>query len=292
MNKNNLIDIVSVSKNFGDTKALDSVSFSIPENSVLGLLGPNGSGKSTLLRIVSGLIKEWEGDILFENKSTKINSKYLLNKCGFLIENPTFYEHLTAHQNLTILSRLTDNNPSKINRVLSDVDLDDTANIKVSNFSYGMKQRLGIGQAILHDPDILFLDEPSNGLDPLGIKEMNKTISNLHSRGKTIIVSTHILQDVEELCSDIIILKDGQLILNTPINKLLTESKIISIKAENIKVLENYIKTLKNCQLVNCERNKITIQADFNIDTLIKNLPEEISITSITKDPDLSKYFK
>tara|TARA_Y100000591_G_scaffold185492_2_gene160078 strand:- start:3229 stop:4107 length:879 start_codon:yes stop_codon:yes gene_type:complete len=292
MNKNNLIDIVSVSKNFGDTKALDSVSFSIPENSVLGLLGPNGSGKSTLLRIVSGLIKEWEGDILFENKSTKINSKYLLNKCGFLIENPTFYEHLTAHQNLTILSRLTDNNPSKINRVLSDVDLDDTANIKVSNFSYGMKQRLGIGQAILHDPDILFLDEPSNGLDPLGIKEMNKTISNLHSRGKTIIVSTHILQDVEELCSDIIILKDGQLILNTPIDKLLTESKIISIKAENIKVLENYIKTLKNCQLVNCERNKITIQADFNIDTLIKNLPEEISITSITKDPDLSKYFK
>ena len=292
MNKNNLIDIVSVSKNFGDTKALDSVSFSIPENSVLGLLGPNGSGKSTLLRIVSGLIKEWEGDILFENKSTKINSKYLLNKCGFLIENPTFYEHLTAHQNLTILSRLTDNNPSKINRVLSDVDLDDTANIKVSNFSYGMKQRLGIGQAILHDPDILFLDEPSNGLDPLGIKEMNKTISNLHSRGKTIIVSTHILQDVEELCSDIIILKDGQLILNTPIDKLLTESKIISIKAENIKVLENYIKTLKNCQLVNCEKNKITIQADFNIDTLIKNLPEEISITSITKDPDLSKYFK
>ena len=292
MNKNNLIDIVSVSKNFGNTKALDSVSFSIPENAVLGLLGPNGSGKSTLLRIISGLIKEWQGDILFENKSTKTNPQYLLNKCGFLIENPTFYEHLTAHQNLTILSRLTNNNPSKINKVLSDVDLDDTANIKVSNFSYGMKQRLGIGQAILHDPDILFLDEPSNGLDPLGIKEMNKTISNLHSKGKTIIVSTHILQDVEELCSDIIILKDGQLILNTPIDKLLTESKIISIKAENIKVLENYIKTLKNCQLVNCERNKITMQADFNIDTLIKKLPEEISITSITKDPDLSKYFK
>ena len=155
-----------------------------------------------------------------------------------------------------------------------------------------MKQRLGIGQAILHDPDILFLDEPSNGLDPLGIKEMNKTISNLHSRGKTIIVSTHILQDVEELCSDIIILKDGQLILNTPIDKLLTESKIISIKAENIKVLENYIKTLKNCQLVNCERNKITMQSDFNIDTLIKKLPKEISITSITKDPNLSEYFK
>jgi len=292
MNKNNLIDIISVSKNFGNTKALDSVSFSIPENAVLGLLGPNGSGKSTLLRIISGLIKEWQGDILFENKSTKTNPKYLLNKCGFLIENPTFYEHLTAHQNLTILSRLTNNNPSKINKVLSDVDLDDTANIKVSNFSYGMKQRLGIGQAILHDPDILFLDEPSNGLDPLGIKEMNKTIRNLHSKGKTIIVSTHILQDVEELCSDIIILKDGQLILNTPIDKLLTESKIISIKAENIKVLESYIKTLKNCQLVNRERNKITMQADFNIDTLIKKLPEEISITSITKDPDLSKYFK
>ena len=292
MNKNNLIDIVSVSKNFGKTKALNNLSFSIPENSVLGLLGPNGSGKSTLLRILSGLIKKWEGDIFFRNNSIKIYPRQLLFKCGFLIENPTFYEYLTASQNLKILSRLTKNNSSKISEVLSDVDLDDAANIKVRKFSYGMKQRLGIAQAILHDPDILFLDEPSNGLDPLGIKEMNKTISNLHSRGKTIVVSTHIMQDVEELCSDIIVLKEGNLILNTSMDRLITESKSISIKTENIKFLESHLNTLENCQLIYSEKNKITVQTDLSVGELVKELPKEILITSITKDPDLSEFFK
>ncbi len=292
MNKNNLIDIISVSKNFGKTKALNNLSFSIPENSVLGLLGPNGSGKSTLLRIISGLIKKWEGDIFFRNNSIKIYPRQLLFKCGFLIENPTFYEYLTASQNLTILSRLTKNNSSKISEVLSDVDLGDAANIKVRKFSYGMKQRLGIAQAILHDPDILFLDEPSNGLDPLGIKEMNKTISNLHSRGKTIVISTHIMQDVEELCSNIIVLKEGNLILNTSMDRLITESKSISIKTKNIKFLENHLKTLENCQLIYSEKNKITVQTDLSVGELTKELPKEISITSITKDPDLSEFFK
>ena len=291
MNKNNLIDIVSVSKNFGKTKALNNLSFSIPENSVLGLLGPNGSGKSTLLRIISGLIKKWEGDIFFRNNSIKIYPRQLLFKCGFLIENPTFYEYLTASQNLKILSRLTKNNSSRISEVLSDVDLGDAANIKVRKFSYGMKQRLGIAQAILHDPDILFLDEPSNGLDPLGIKEMNKTISNLHSRGKTIVVSTHIMQDVEELCSDIIVLKEGNLILNTSMDRLITESKSISIKTENIKFLESHLNTLENCQLIYSEKNKITVQTDLSIGELVKELPKEILITSITKDPDLSEFF-
>ena len=292
MNKNNLIDIVSVSKNFGKTKALNNLSFSIPENSVLGLLGPNGSGKSTLLRIISGLIKKWEGDIFFRNNSIKIYPRQLLFKCGFLIENPTFYEYLTASQNLKILSRLTKNNSSRISEVLSDVDLGDAANIKVRKFSYGMKQRLGIAQAILHDPDILFLDEPSNGLDPLGIKEMNKTISNLHSRGKTIVVSTHIMQDVEELCSDIIVLKEGNLILNTSMDRLITESKSISIKTENIKFLESHLNTLENCQLIYSEKNKITVQTDLSVGELVKELPKEILITSITKDPDLSEFFK
>ena len=291
MNKNNLINIVSVSKNFGKTKALNNLSFSIPENSVLGLLGPNGSGKSTLLRIISGLIKKWEGDIFFRNNSIKIYPRQLLFKCGFLIENPTFYEYLTASQNLKILSRLTKNNSSRISEVLSDVDLGDAANIKVRKFSYGMKQRLGIAQAILHDPDILFLDEPSNGLDPLGIKEMNKTISNLHSRGKTIVVSTHIMQDVEELCSDIIVLKEGNLILNTSMDRLITESKSISIKTENIKFLESHLNTLENCQLIYSEKNKITVQTDLSIGELVKELPKEILITSITKDPDLSEFF-
>ena len=292
MNKNDLIKIISVSKNFGDTKALNNISFSIPKNSVLGLLGPNGSGKSTLMRIISGLIKKWEGNIFFDNKSTKLNQNNFLNNCGFLIEEPTFYDYLTARQNLSILARLTSYNSSNINEILSDVDLKYAADLKVSNFSYGMKQRLGIAQAILHDPDILFLDEPNNGLDPLGIRKMNNIILNLHNRGKTIVVSTHILHDVEELCSDIVILKEGKLLLNTSMNELLKKSKTITIKTENIKLLEDYINNLANCKLVRSGRKKITIKTELDVCALSKLLPKEISITSIIKDHNLSEFFR
>ena len=176
MKNNDLITLNNVIKNFEKSKALDDVSFSIPKNSIFGLLGPNGSGKSTLMRILSGLIIEWDGEIFFENQSIKLNQKKFLQKCGFLIENPTFYEYLTARQNLSLLAKLSNSSDQSIKNVLHDVDLVEDADRKVGDFSYGMKQRLGIAQAILHNPDILFLDEPNNRLDPLGIREMNKAI--------------------------------------------------------------------------------------------------------------------
>ena len=185
MKNNELIKLNHVIKTFGKSKALDNVCFSIPKNSIFGLLGPNGSGKSTLMRILSGLIIKWEGEIFFENKNITSCQKYFLQQCGFLIENPTFYEYLSAHQNLSLLARISNCSPQSIDKVLSDVDLTEDAHRKVGDYSYGMKQRLGIAQAILHDPDILFLDEPNNGLDPLGIQEMNKTILGLHKKGKT-----------------------------------------------------------------------------------------------------------
>ena len=166
MSSKTLIEIKNVTKYFGKVKILDNISFKIPDRSVVGILGPNGSGKSTLMRIISGLIKSWEGDILFNGRSIKEDNSYL-SKVGFLIEEPAFYEHLSAVQNLTILSRLTKFPTYKIVDILKKVELDDYSNKIVSEFSYGMKQRLGIAQAILNDPNILFLDEPSIGLDPI-----------------------------------------------------------------------------------------------------------------------------
>jgi len=292
MKNNELITLNHVIKNFGKSKALDNVSFSIPENSIFGLLGPNGSGKSTLMRILSGLIIKWEGEIFFENKNIASCQKYFLQQCGFLIENPTFYEYLSAHQNLSLLARISNSCPEAIDKVLSDVNLTEDAHRKVGDYSYGMKQRLGIAQAILHDPDILFLDEPNNGLDPLGIQEMNKTILGLHKKGKTICVSTHILNDVEELCSDIVILKEGKLILNSSMEDLLDNSRVIVIKSKNARSIEKYLTQSNACRLISSEEEKLIISTDLNIHSISQLIPKKISIRSITKEPNLTKLFK
>ena len=149
-----MLELKNISKQFGKNKALDNISFNIPENAIFGLLGPNGSGKSTLMRILANLITEWDGEIKFKNK--KLNSdKSYLNHFGFIIESPCFYEYLSARKNLEILCRLTGTDFRIINELLDLVNLLHRSEDKVSHFSYGMKQRLGIAQALLHDPQVL-----------------------------------------------------------------------------------------------------------------------------------------
>ena len=292
MKNNDLITFRNVIKNFEKSKALDDVSFSIPKNSIFGLLGPNGSGKSTLMRILSGLIIEWGGEIFFENQNIKLNQKKILQKCGFLIENPTFYEYLSARQNLSLLAKLSNSSDQSINNVLHDVDLVEDADRKVGDFSYGMKQRLGIAQAILHNPDILFLDEPNNGLDPLGIREMNKTILKLHKKGKTICVSTHILNDVEELCSDVVILKEGKLIHSSSMEYLIDQSREIVIRSKNIKSITKFSTKSNAFKIVSTAKEKIIIKTDLDIRSIIQLLPKNSEVRSIAKEPNLADLFK
>ena len=292
MKNNDLITFRNVIKNFEKSKALDDVSFSIPKNSIFGLLGPNGSGKSTLMRILSGLIIEWDGEIFFENQNIKLNQKKFLQKCGFLIENPTFYEYLSARQNLSLLAKLSNSSDQSINNVLHDVNLVEDADRKVGDFSYGMKQRLGIAQAILHNPDILFLDEPNNGLDPLGIREMNKTILKLHKKGKTICVSTHILNDVEELCSDVVILKEGKLIHSSSMEYLIDQSREIVIRSKDIKSITKFSTKSNACKIVSTAKEKIIIKTDLDIRSIIQLLPKNLEVRSIAKEPNLVDLFK
>jgi len=292
MKNNDLITLNNIIKNFEKSKALDDVSFSIPKNSIFGLLGPNGSGKSTLMRILSGLIIEWGGEIFFENQNIKLNQKKILQKCGFLIENPTFYEYLSARQNLSLLAKLSNSSDQSINNVLHDVDLVEDADRKVGDFSYGMKQRLGIAQAILHNPDILFLDEPNNGLDPLGIREMNKTILKLHKKGKTICVSTHILNDVEELCSDVVILKEGKLIHSSSMEYLIDQSREIVIRSKNIKSITKFSTKSNAFKIVSTAKEKIIIKTDLDIRSIIQLLPKNSEVRSIAKEPNLADLFK
>ena len=291
MKRAEFIHFDNVSKYFGNNAALTKVDFKIRKNSIVGLLGPNGSGKSTLMRILSGLIISWDGDIYLEGQSIR-KSNTILRRSGFLIEDPSFYEYLTAKQNLIMFSRLTNTDPMNVNKVLKKVDLFEEKDKKVSDYSYGMKQRLGIAQAILHNPDILFFDEPNNGLDPIGISTMNKTIDNLNKEGKTIFISTHILEDVKELCSHVIVLRDGKLVLDESIEGLIENEDIYIIKLNNTKIALDKLKSHSGVKVVDSNDKKITVKSAINIYDLISIIPSESQLNSISKDPNISRLFR
>ena len=199
----------SVSKKLKKTYAVKNLSISVRKNSVYGLLGPNGAGKSTLLKMITGIVRPTSGEILFNNHDW--TRKDLLN-IGSLIESPPLYENLTAFENLKVRAILLGIPLKKCSEVLEKMDLMDTKNKKVSDFSLGMKQRLGIALALLNNPKLLILDEPTNGLDPFGIEELRKMIRSLADSGISIIISSHILSEIQQVADDIGIIYDGRLI--------------------------------------------------------------------------------
>ena len=286
----NFIEFHDVTKVFGNNSALNKVNFKVQRNSIVGLLGPNGSGKSTLMKILGGLIIDWKGDILLEGKSIKGNQS-ILGRAGFLIEDPSFYEYLNAKENLEILARLTKTSSYRISEVLKMMNLLGSDNKRVSEFSYGMKQRLGIAQAIIHDPDILFLDEPNNGLDPVGIIQMNETIKNLNNMGKTIFISTHILDNVRELCTHIAVLNSGKLILYDSIKDLIKNSKRYVIKSEKAKELRNHINTFKDIEIAGFNNYHVIVDTDIDLHELVYKISTKHKITGVFKDLDITRLF-
>ncbi len=199
----------NVSKKYKKTYAVKDLSISVRKNSVYGLLGPNGAGKSTLLKMITGIVRPTSGEILFNNHSWTRND--LLN-IGSLIESPPLYENLTALENLKVRAILLGIPLKRCNEVLEKMDLTDDKNKKASDFSLGMKQRLGIALALLNNPKLLILDEPTNGLDPFGIEELRKMIRSLATSGISIIISSHILSEIEQVADDIGIIYNGTLL--------------------------------------------------------------------------------
>ena len=196
---------------------LKNINLKVPKGSIYGYLGKNGSGKSTTIKILLGLLKAQSGTIRYDNRHFTENTLY---RIGNLIESSSFYNHLTAYENLKYLDIMYQRGEDRIAEVLSLVDLNSACNKKAKNFSSGMKQRLGIALALFHNPDILILDEPLNGLDPEGVHDMRKLIVRLHDEGKTILLSSHILSEIEKVCTHIGILNDGQLIYQGSMHSL------------------------------------------------------------------------
>ena len=212
----NILTTKDLCKSFKKQKANDNISITVRKNSIYGLLGPNGAGKSTLLKMITGMINPSSGKIYFNGKHW--NRKDLAN-IGALIETPPIYENLTAFENLKVRALLYNLPNSRIKEVLEIVDLTNTGKKKSGQFSMGMKQRLGIAMALLNNPTLLILDEPTNGLDPIGIQDLRELILSFPKKGITVILSSHILSEVEQIADDIGIIANGKLWYEDSIHK-------------------------------------------------------------------------
>ena len=217
---------------------------SVPEGSIYGYLGLNGSGKTTTIRLLLGLLTPLQGKILFRGKEFHEHCLSVLSEVGVIVGAPSYYADLTARENLQGLDYIYRIGENRINEVLNLVGLETVADKKVRKFSTGMKQRLAIAMAIFHDPGILFLDEPMNGLDPEGVHEIRHLLLRLHQKGKTIFCSSHILSEMDKICTHIGILKDGQLKYEGTLVDLLRKvERRIYVKCADAEALGAFLKT-------------------------------------------------
>jgi ABC-type multidrug transport system ATPase subunit len=234
-----ILTVSNLSKNYGVIKALDNVSFEVPKGSVFGILGPNGSGKTTMLGIVMDVIKATSGTYSWLGQP---GSEEQRKKIGTLLETPNFYHYLSGEKNLKINAAIKERNPADIPRVLEIVNLLQRKDSKFNTYSLGMKQRLAIASTLLGNPDILVFDEPTNGLDPAGIAEIRQLMIELNKQGKTIIMASHILDEVEKVCTHVAIIQKGVLKTIGTVNEVLSTSTdtsaIIEIAADDLSALE------------------------------------------------------
>lgn len=214
---NDILETKGLTKEFKKQKANDNITLTVKENSVYGLLGPNGAGKSTLLKMITGMLKPTAGEILFRGKPWKRED---LAWIGSLIETAPIYENLTANENLKVRALLYGLPNSRIQEVLEIVQLTNTGKKRAGQFSMGMKQRLGIALALLNHPKLLILDEPTNGLDPIGINELRELIRSFPKQGITVILSSHILSEIEQVADQIGIIVNGKLSFQGELTKI------------------------------------------------------------------------
>ena len=238
-----ILTVENISKNYGKIRALNEVNFTVPKGCVFGILGPNGSGKTTMLGIIMNVLKATSGSYkLFDEDATDAHRK----KIGTLLETPNFYHYLSAARNLKISAAIKGHGEEDIESVLHTVDLYKRKDSPFSTYSLGMKQRLAIGAALLGNPDVLVFDEPTNGLDPVGIAEIRMLIKELSSKGKTIIMASHLLDEVEKVCTHVAILKQGNLLASGTVKDVFQENDIVQLAAADKKKLHQLLVGLNN----------------------------------------------
>jgi ABC-2 type transport system ATP-binding protein len=252
-----VLSVQNITKFYGPVRALNNVSFSVPEGSVFGILGPNGSGKTTLLSIILDVLKANNGNFLWFDQPGSSTQR---QRIGSLLETPNFYHYMTALNNLKVSQSISGRGTSEdIDKVLKKVRLFERRKSAFKTFSLGMKQRLAIGAALLGDPKVLVLDEPTNGLDPVGIAEIRELIIELKEAGHTIIMASHLLDEVEKVCTHVAILKTGDLLTTGDVNDVMQDEDIVEVSAANIIALANALQPITHRIQVNEKQNTVTL---------------------------------
>lgn len=242
MENTHILSLHQIHKNYGPIKALKGVSFDVPAGSVFGILGPNGSGKTTLLGIIMDVLKANSGTYSWFGQPE--HSPDQRKRIGTLLETPNFYHYYSAVRNLQITAAIKGRGADDIERVLRLASLWERKDSKFSTFSLGMKQRLAIANAILGNPDVLLLDEPTNGLDPNGIAEIRDLIRQLGETGTTVIMASHMLDEVEKVCNHVAILKRGELITTGHVDEVLADEDVVEMSATDLARLESVLNAL------------------------------------------------
>lgn len=280
-------------KNFGKKQILKNVSFEIYSGDILGFIGPNGAGKTTTIKLILGLQGITQGKVEINGYNIENQFEKAIEKVGAIVENPDLYMYLTGYENLKLISNLYDNiDKNRIDEVVKLVKLEKRINDKVSKYSLGMRQRLGIAQAILHKPNLLILDEPTNGLDPEGIKEMRELLINLAQKEKmAILISSHNLAELDNLSTKVCIIKNGEIIETSDIDSIKKESEedYQVFEVDNTEKVKNI---LKSAIIVDENHFKIDIQKG-EIPEIVKLLvKEDILLYKIQKEEiSLEKAF-
>ena len=249
-----ILTIQNLTKKYGPITAVNNLSLTIEKGNVYGILGPNGSGKSTTLGIVLNVVNKTSGDYSWFDGT--ISTHQALKRVGAIIERPNFYPYMTAAQNLALVCKIKDVSTSKIDEKLELVGLKERKDYKFRTYSLGMKQRLAIASALLNDPDILILDEPTNGLDPEGIHQIREIIKSIAKQGTTILLASHLLDEVEKVCTHVLILKKGSSLYTGSVDGMTSNEGFFTLQSDDLEKLKHVLEAIPAFK-------KVIIEGDF-----------------------------
>ena len=288
-----LLQLDQLSKHYGKLKAVDQLSISIKKGNIYGLLGPNGSGKSTTLGMILNVINPTSGSFQwYEGTHT---THQALKKIGAIIERPNFYPYMTALQNLTLICKIKQCSTENIQEKLELVGLWDRRHSKFKTYSLGMKQRLAIAAALVNNPELLILDEPTNGLDPEGIHQIRKLIFKIAEGGTTILLASHLLDEVEKVCNQVIVLKNGVKFYQGPVDAISQTFGFFELSSKNLLKLKAFLKDIPQIQSIREEKGSliVSLNAEMEAEELsLKLAAANIFVTHIVKKmPSLEDQF-
>jgi ABC-type multidrug transport system ATPase subunit len=286
-----VLSVKGLTKNFGRLCAVNNLNLEIKAGQVFGMLGPNGSGKTTTLGMLMGVVNQTHGEYSWFGETP---THQIRKKIGAVLEHPIFYPYLSGQKNLELNATIKQCDPNNISKVLDLVELSERRNDKYKTYSLGMKQRLAIASALLNDPTVLILDEPTNGLDPMGIAEIRELTKKIAQHGKTIILASHLLDEVQKVCSHFAILKRGNLVHSGPIDDVGKGAELVEVNAD-IQDLNEHLLKFKGTSSVQRENGlyEVTLRDGFHSKDLNKFLFEEGITAShlVTRKKSLEKQF-